>query len=153
MPQKPKKTSPQLFEYKISFITDQRKSVSERHYLAYNARDALGMFAYAILKSLFDRKIYNKAEFFIVKEYVKIHDKTIDTPKFQIEEATPPMQKPKQPKLKQSTGKDLQDSVVNIVKDMCKRIELLKIEEFNPWANRWYSLKLPLEEFTDIDNP
>ena len=32
---------------------------------------------------------------------------------------------------------------------MEQRLEIIKFEEFNRWANRWYPLRLPLEEIKE----
>jgi len=147
MPQKKEKV-PDLFEYKISFILDQEATKTHRHYLAHNARDALGMFAYSMLRNLFDRTIYLNQEFIISKEFVRFHDKSLQSPKFKLEkEAYSSEFKNRKPTTKQTSGITT-DSVNQVVEEMNKRIEILKFEEFNRWANRWYSLKFPLEEVT-----
>ncbi len=84
-PQKTKQKNPELYEYRFSFKIDERNTLGQRHYLAHNARDALGMFAYAILKSLFDRKVYQNQEFIIAKEFVNIHDSAVRSPKFEFD--------------------------------------------------------------------
>ena len=88
MPTKSKEKPADLFEYRIFFRVDQRATIAERFYLAHNARDALGMFAYAMLKSLFDRKTYLKQEFIIAREFVKLYDHSLQSPKFKIAENT-----------------------------------------------------------------
>jgi hypothetical protein len=148
MPQKTKKKAPDLFEYKISFRFDEEATMSQRHYLAHNARDALGMFAYAMLRNLFDRKTYFNQEFIISKEFVRFHDRSLQSPRFQLEKDGDSSEtKNREPAQKQTT-KITTDSVTQVVEAMNTRIEILKFEEFNRWANRWYSLKLPLEEIT-----
>ena len=39
-------------------------------------------------------------------------------------------------------------STQKLVDEFMERVELLKIEEYNRWASRWYPLKLPLKEVT-----
>lgn len=147
MPKK-KEQAPDLFEYKISFILDQEATKSQRHYLAHNARDALSMFAYSMLRNLFDRTKYFDQEFIISKEFVRFHDKSLQSPKFQLEEDGDSTEiKNRKPVTKQ-TSEITSDSVSQVVEEMNTRIEILKFEEFNRWANRWYALKLPLEEVT-----
>lgn len=146
MPQKKKIKSPDLFEYKISFKVDERATTARRHYLAHNARDALSMFAYALLKSLFNRKAYEKQEFIIAKEFVKLYDKSFQTPKFQMEEDLDSDKPHKDKKINKLSASQSTDSVEKIVKEMGQRIKLVKFEEFNRWSKRWNSFKLPLEE-------
>ena len=151
MPQKPKQRAPDLFEYKISFLLDQEATTSSRHYLAHNARDALGMFAYAMLRNLFDRKAYLNNEFIISKEFVRTHDRSLQPPRFQLEKDEKSSETNDQDSTQKQTSKITFDSVAKVAQEMNARIEILKFEEFNRWANRWYSLKLPLEEITETE--
>ena len=151
MPQNTKQKAPDLFEYKISFLLDQEATTSSRHYLAHNARDALGMFAYAMLRNLFDRKAYLNKEFIVSKEFVRFHEGLSQSPKFQMEKETDLSELEKQKPAQKRTSKITSDSVAKVVQEMNARIEILKFEEFNRWANRWYSLKLPLEEITQTE--
>ena len=145
------KKAPDLFEYKISFRLDNRATIAQRHYLAHNARDALGMFSYAMLKSLFNRKNLIKKDFIIANEFVQFHDKSLQSPKFKLdtesgitgsENLLKPINEPNQ---------KTSFSVSKIAQEMNNRIELVKLEEFNRWAQKWYSLKLPLEEIVPED--
>ncbi len=148
-PQKTKQKNPKLYEYRFSFKIDERNTLGQRHYLAHNARDALGMFAYAILKSLFDRKVYQNQEFIIAKEFVNIHDSTVRSPKFEFDGPPP------SPSYKATSGKpvtkskDSTDKIKGVVDEMEQRLEIIQFEEFNRWANRWYPLRLPLEEIKE----
>ena len=152
MPQKTKETTPDLYEYKISFRLDQEATRSQRHYLAHNARDAMGMFAYAMLRNLFDRKTYFNQEFIISKEFVRVHDRSLQSPRFQLEKDEKSSETNNQEPDQKQTSKVTTDSITQVVEVMNARIEILKFEEFNRWANRWHSLKLPLEEVTKEEN-
>ena len=149
MPPKTKQKVPDLFEYKISFLLDQEVTTANRHYLAHNARDALGMFAYAMLINLFNRKAYLNQEFIISQEFVRFHERISQSPKFQMEKEADLLEEKKQKSPQKRISEITPDSVAKVVEEMNARIEILKFEEFNRWANRWYSLKLPLEEITE----
>ncbi len=142
MLQKTKEASPVLSEYRISFKLDERVTISSRHFMAFNARDALTMFAHTMVKLLFNRKFYEKREFLITKEFVRVHDKSFNSPQFQIDAHSTSF---KESAHSNSAPSSL-ESIESIVIDMNRRIELVRFEEFNKWANRWYTLKLPLEE-------
>jgi hypothetical protein len=148
-PQKTKQKNPELYEYRFSFKIDERKTFGQRHYLAHNARDALGMFAYAILKSLFDRKVYQSQEFIIAKEFVNIHDSAVKSPKFEFDGPTPSPSYQVTSSKSVSESKDSTDKIKGVVDEMQQRLEIIKFEEFNRWANRWYPLRLPLEEIKE----
>ena len=148
MPTKSKEKPADLFEYRIFFRVDQRATIAQRFYLAHNARDALGMFAYAMLKSLFDRKTYLKQEFIIAREFVKLYDHSLQSPKFKIAENTDSNDSKEQNELTPGINQNASDSFISIVQEMNERIELIQFDEYNRWANRWYSLRLPLEEMT-----
>jgi len=94
------------------------------------------------VKLLFNRKFYEKREFLITKEFVRVHDKSFNSPQFQIDEHSTSF---KESAHSNSAPSSL-ESIESIVIDMNRRIELVRFEEFNKWANRWYTLKLPLEE-------
>jgi hypothetical protein len=151
MPQKLKQKVPDLFEYKISFLLDQEATITRKHYLAHNARDALAMFAHTMLRNLFDRKAYLNQEFIVSKEFVRFHEGLSQSPKFQMEKETDLSELEKQKPPQKRTSKITSDSVAKVVQEMNARIEILKFEEFNRWANRWYSLKLPLEEISETE--
>ncbi|MEL0098633.1 MAG: hypothetical protein VW907_03665 [Opitutae bacterium] len=148
MSQKNKEQTADLFEYKILFKLDEQATFAHRHYLAHNARDALGMFAYSMLKSLFDRKTFVKQEFIIAREFVKLYDQSLQSPKFQLAEKKDFTKLKKQPKYPRGSNQKTLDSINKIVEEMNRRIELIKFMEYNRWANRWYTLRLPLEEIT-----
>ena len=152
MPSSSKEKAPELFEYKISFKLDQRATIAQRHYLAHNARDALGMFAYAMLKSLFNRKNLLKKDFISANEFVQIHDKSLQSPKFQLNTDSDLTGPKKVLKPIKESNQKTSISVSNVAQEMNQRIELIKLEEFNRWAQKWYSLKLPLEEIAPEDN-
>jgi hypothetical protein len=151
-PKKTKQKAPELYEYRFSFKNDERTTPGQRHYLAHNARDALGMFAYAMLKSLFDRKFYQNQEFIIAKEFVKIHDTTIRFPKFEFDDPPPSHSYKANTGISVSQSKDSPDKIKGIVEEMAQRLEIIKFEEFNRWANRWYPLRLPLEEIKEEED-
>ncbi|MDG1354932.1 MAG: hypothetical protein P8P90_01680 [Opitutales bacterium] len=149
---KTKQKAPELYEYRFSFKVDERSTIGQRHYLAHNARDALGMFAYAMLKSLFDRKIYQNQEFIIAKEFVKIHDTTVRFPKFEFDDPLPSNPHKATSGKSVSQSKDSPDKIKGVVEEMAQRLEIIKFEEFNRWADRWYPLRLPLEEIKEDDD-
>ena len=143
MPPKTKQKVPDLFEYKISFLLDQEVTTANRHYLAHNARDALGMFAYAMLINLFNRKAYLNQEFIISQEFVRFHERISQSPKFQMEKEADLLEEKKQKSPQKRISEITPDSVAKVVEEMNARIEILKFEEFNRWANRWYSRSFP----------
>lgn len=149
---KTKQKAPELYEYRFSFKDDERSTLGQRHYLAHNARDALGMFAYAMLKSLFDRKVYQNQEFIIAKEFVKIHDTTVRFPKFEFDDPLPSNPHKATSGKSVSQSKDSPDKIKGVVEEMAQRLEIIKFEEFNRWADRWYPLRLPLEEIKEDDD-
>ena len=150
-PKKTKQKEPELYEYRFSFKVDERSTFGQRHYLAHNARDALGMFAYTMLKSLFDQKVYQDQEFIIAKEFVKIHDTTVRSPKFELDDHLPSHSYKATSDKPVSKSEDSPDKIKGVVEEMAQRLEIIKFEEFNRWANRWYPLRLPLEEIKEED--
>jgi hypothetical protein len=151
-PKKTKQKAPELYEYRFSFKVDERSTFGQRHYLAHNARDALGMFAYAMLKSLFDRKVYQDQEFIIAKEFVEIHDTTVRFPKFEFDNPLPSNPYKATSDKPVSKSEDSPDKIKGVVEEMAQRLKIIKLEEFNRWADRWYPLRLPLEEIKDDDD-
>ena len=123
MPQKPKQNLPNLFEYRISFRIDQRKTSALRHYLAHNARDALGMFAYAMLKTLFERKDYIKHEFIISREFVKLYDHSLQSPKFKFEDGGEKHSLDEKSKPNDGAQKQHSDAAAKLVQEMKQRID------------------------------
>ena len=152
MPSSSKENALELFEYKISFKLDQRATIAQRHYLAHNARDALGMFAYAIIKSLFNRKNLTKKDFISANEFVQLHYKSSQSPKFQLDTDSDKNEYSNSPNPIKESNQKTSVSVSIVAQEMSQRIELIKLEEFNRWAQKWYSVKLPLEEIVDKDN-
>lgn len=148
---KTKQKAPELYEYRFSFKIDERTTLGQRHYLAHNARDALSMFAYAMIKSLFEPKVYQKQEFIIAQEFVKIHDTKETSPKFEFDNPLPPSSCKDTSSNPVSKIKDSTDKITGLVYEMEQRLEIIKFEEFNRWANQWYPLRLPLEEIKEED--
>lgn len=139
---------PDLYEYKITFQLQERSSQSVRHYLAHNARDALGMFAYSAVKLLFKRKTYATHQFLLAREFVKFHDSSAASSKFAAEDDQPTEGKgPKARQEREKTG--MLEDLQSLIDEMTQQINLVKFEEFNRWSGRWYALRLPLEEIKE----
>ena len=109
------------------------------------------MFAYAMLKSLFDQKVSQDQEFIIANEFVKIHDTTVRSPKFELDDPLPSHSYKATSDKPVSKSEDSPDKIKGVVEEMAQRLEIIKFEEFNRWSNRWYPLRLPLEEIKEED--
>jgi len=130
---------PTIKEYRLTFRIDNRASASHRHFLAYDAREALCIFANIILKSLFDRSKYHDKKLLLTEEFIKKYDEYFSKNKTQNTFSTI-----------ETSCHDF--STQKLVDEFIERVELLKIEEYNRWVSRWHRLRLPLEEVTQQDS-
>jgi hypothetical protein len=139
MPAKNNEPYRTIKEYRLTFRIDNRASASQRHFLAYDAREALSIFANIILKSLFERSMYHGKKPLLTEAFIKKHDESFSKDKIKNTTSTT-----------ETSNHDF--STQKLVDEFMERVELLKIEEYNRWASRWYPLKLPLEEVTQEES-
>jgi len=122
-----------LSEYKFTFRVDNRVSLSTRYFLAYDARDALHIFAQTMVKTLFKSSVSQGKESILAKEMMLKYD---SSPSSNLEVTAS----------KISSSEELSPELKEQVDEADQRIELIKLEEYNRWAKKWYSLKIPLED-------
>ena len=139
MPTKNNEPYRTIKEYRLTFRIDNRASASQRHFLAYDAREALSIFANIILKSLFEQSMYHGKKPLLTEVFIKKHDESFSKDIIKNTTSTT-----------ETSNHDF--STQKLVDEFMERVELLKIEEYNRWASRWYPLKLPLEEVTQEES-
>jgi len=122
-----------LKEYKFTFRLDNRATLSTRYFLAYDARDALHIFSQTMVKILFKSSVSQGQESILIKEIMVKYDPTSSGNR----EVSPP---------EISSSEELLPALKKQMDEFDQRFELIKLEEYNRWAKKWYSLKIPLEE-------
>ena len=133
MPTKAQESNLPLEEYKFTFRLDNRATVSTRYFLAYDARDALHIFSQTMVKTLFKSSVKHGQESILAKEMLVKYDPTSSV-NSEVSVSEISSSEELSPELKKQLG------------ELDQRFELIKLEEYNRWAKRWYSLKIPLEE-------
>ena len=133
MPTKAQETNLPLKEYRFTFRLDNRATVSTRYFLAYDARDALHIFSQTMVKTLFKSSVSIGQKSILAKEMFVKYDPTISgNSKVSASEI--------------SSYEELLPELKKQIGESGQRFELIRMEEYNRWANKWYSLKIPLEE-------
>ena len=122
-----------LKEYKFTFRLDNRATVSTRYFLAYDARDALHIFSQTMVKTLFKSSVTQGQESILAKEILVKYDPTSSG-----NSGVSP--------LEISSSEEILPELKKQLDEFDQRLELIKLEEYNRWAKKWYSLKIPLEE-------
>ena len=122
-----------LKEYKFTFRLDNRATVSTRYFLAYDARDALHIFSQTMVKTLFKSSVTQGQESILAKEILVKYDPTCSGNSG----GSPP---------EISSSEEILPELKKQLDEFDQRFELIKLEEYNRWAKKWYSLKIPLEE-------
>jgi hypothetical protein len=121
-----------LKEYKFTFRLDKRATVSTRYFLAYDARDALHIFSQTMVKTHFKSSVTQGQESILAKEILVKYD-----PSSSGNSGGSP--------LEISSSEEILPGLKKMDEfDQC--FELITLEEYNRWAKKWYSLKIPLEE-------
>lgn len=122
-----------LKEYKFTFRLDNRATLSTRYFLAYDARDALHIFSQTMVKTLFKSSVTQGQESILAKEILVKYDPTSSG-----NSGGSP--------LVISSSEEILPELKKQLDEFDQRLELIKLEEYNRWAKKWYSLKIPLEE-------
>ena len=122
-----------LKEYKITFRLDNRATLSTRYFLAYDARDALHIFSQTMVKTLFKSSVTQGQESILAKEILIKYDPTSSG-----NSGVSP--------LVISSSEEILPELKKQMDEFDQRFELITLEEYNRWAKKWYSLKIPLEE-------
>jgi hypothetical protein len=122
-----------LKEYKFTFRLDNRATLSTRYFLAYDARDALHIFSQTMVKTLFKSSVTQGQESILAKEILVKHDPTSSE-----NSGVSP--------LEISSSEEILPELKKQMDEFDQRFELITLEEYNRWAKKWYSLKIPLEE-------
>ena len=133
MPTKAQESNLSLKEYKFTFRLDNRATVSTRYFLAYDAMDALHIFSQTMVKTLFKSSVSLGHESILVKEMLVKYD-PISSGNSKVSAS------------KISSYEELLPELKKQMDEFDQRFELIRLEEYNRWANKWYSLKIPLEE-------
>ena len=133
MPTKDQESNHPLKEYKFTFRLDNRATVSNRYFLAYDARDALHIFSQTMVKNLFKSSVTQRQESILAKEMLVKYDPTSSV-NSEVSASEISSFEELLPELKIQLG------------ELDQRFDLIKFEEYNRWAKQWYSLKIPLEE-------
>jgi hypothetical protein len=122
-----------LKEYKFTFRLDKRASVSTRYFLVYDARDALHIFSQTMVKTLFKSSVTQGQESILAQEILVKYDPTSSG-----NSGVSP--------LVISSSEEILPELKKQLDEFDQRLELIKLEEYNRWPKKWYSLKIPLEE-------
>ena len=133
MPTKAQESNLSLKEYKFTFRLDNRATVSTRYFLAYDARDALRIFSQTMVKTLFKSSVTQGPESILAKEMLVKYDPNSSVNSELTASAI-------------SSSEELLQELKKQLGELDQRFELIKLEEYNRWAKKWYSLKIPLEE-------
>jgi len=162
-----------IFEFKITFRVDNNSEQSRRHFLAHDAKEALTFFAHSLVRSLRIESLSSDEEILLGHAFTQMYihqpfkhefkkdNSDLDTDNL-IQTSAPQIEFPASTDLSNnssnssnqfSTNPDahlqkLPEQVSHALQEMSNRVEIIRFEEFNRWADRWHSLLLPLEEIS-----
>ena len=122
-----------LKEYKFTFRLDNRATLTTRYFLAYDARDALHIFSQTMVKILFKSSVTQGQKSILAQEILVKYDPTSSGNSG----VSPP---------EISSSEEILPELKKQIDEFDQRFELITLEEYNRWAKKWYSLKIPLEE-------
>ncbi len=130
-----------LREYRVFYQLDGNYS-ARRHFISADAREALRTFFYSLLKTSFRPRLPRDQQESLIFKLSHFHDAIIEGSTFS------------KSKFSEFNLDDTepQSALEQITKDIATRLRIYKLQEFNRWANRWYTLKIPLEEIYSDDD-
>lgn len=172
MKKKFSKKEKEIFEYKITFRVDNNSQKSRRHFLAHDAKEALNFFAHSVVRSLNLPNLSSDDEILLGNSFVQKYIQDSGKQEFRKTDSNNETDEKSETNYSNSeiprliitnntptTSNDdslnplqfIPENVLQAMTEMVQRVEIIRFEEYNRWANRWFTLLVPLEEISDLN--